>query len=284
MRYVSRATTLVLVLGTAGSAAAQVSIPLTVQGNQAYGSVALPGDIAADLTITFESVTGLSPSALSASAQLVDPDDPAVRSRLPGMMSVPDAFPVLVRISPANNSGLSFRGLVYVELHTGNLHLDPSEPKAILKAPDMAFFDDVTRREESGSYRVCGSGGSLSEFLIVRDGRGVEVLKLLDISTVIIDKFTRLQTALVQHAGSMPLLVYLTLQARLTEARSLFDGGNLLGAITKVAAFESYARAHSGSDIPDVWRAADPTLVNVAGRLRAAAQTLQFSLARGAGL
>jgi hypothetical protein len=66
----------------------------------------------------------------------------------------------------------------------------------------------------------------------------------------------------------------------LTQARSLFDGGDLLGAIAKVTSFESYAKAHSGADIPDLWEASDPTRINVAGLLRSGADTLKFSLVR----
>jgi uncharacterized protein DUF6689 len=278
MRTVLRAALLVL-LGGASGALAQTPIPLTISGNEAHGTIALPGGIGADLTISFESVVGLSPAALEAWATLVDPADPALRSRLPWMVSVPDAFPVLVRIAPTpNHSTLAFRGVVEVALHTGNLHLEPSAPKALFKAPDGGFFNDITESEASGSYRVCGSGGGFSEFLIVLDDRVIYTVQLVD--TVIVDKFIRLQATLVQHATSMPLLVYATLQARLTEARSLFDSGNLLGAVAKITSFESYARAHSGLDIPDVWRADDPTVINVAGLLRSGADTLKFSLLR----
>ena len=41
-------------------------------------------------------------------------------------------------------------------------------------------------------------------------------------------------------------------------------------------------KAHSGEEIPDVWQAASPTVINVAGLLRSAADTLKFSLDRKA--
>lgn len=277
MRILSRVTFLVM-LGISSQAIAQTPIPLTIEGNRALGTIALQGGIEADLTISFETVTGLSANALEATATLVDPADPALSARLPGMVSVLEAFPVLVRISPTNASTLAFHGVVKVELHTGNLHLHPSEPKSLFKAPNGGFFQDITTNEASGSYRVCGSGGGFSEFLIVSDNQGMLQVQLLDL--VIINKFINLTATLTQHASSMPLLVYLTLQTRLVQARALFDGGNLLGAITKITSFSDYAKAHSGGDIPDVWRADDPTLVNVAGLLRAGADTLRFSLQR----
>jgi len=44
--------------------------------------------------------------------------------------------------------------------------------------------------------------------------------------------------------------------------------------------FSRYVKAHSGADIPDVWRANCSPLVNVAGLLRSGADTLRFSLDR----
>jgi len=263
---------LLLVLGAASAASAQTPIPLTVSGNEAQGTFALPGGIGGELTISFESVTGLSSSALSATATLVDPTDLALRLRLPLLASVPDVFPVLVRIGPAPTSTLAFSGVARVTLYTENLDLDPSLPQGLVKAPDGGFFRDITTSESAGSYRVCGSGGGFSEFLVVVDGQPIDM--------VIVEKLVELETTLVQHAASMPLLVLLTLQARLVEARALFEAGSIPGAITKITSFSSYVLAHSGGHIPDVWRANDPTTVNVAGLLRSRADSLRFSLVR----
>ena len=45
-------------------------------------------------------------------------------------------------------------------------------------------------------------------------------------------------------------------------------------------AFSRYVKDHSGEEIPDVWRANCSPVVNVAGLLRSAADTLRFSLNR----
>jgi hypothetical protein len=209
---------------------------------------------------------------LTATATLVDPADPALLLRLPLLVQVPSAFPVLVRITPPAGSALSFSGVVDVYLHTHNLELDPGNPQSVLKSPNGGLFQDITSSEAPGSYRVCGSGGGFSDFVIVEDHRLT--------ATVVLEKFTTLQATLVANSARMPLLVFLTLQTRLNEARSLFDLGNLLGAISKVTSFSNYAAAHSGSDIPNVWRANDPGRVNVAGLLRSGADTLKFSLLR----
>ena len=49
-----------------------VPVPLTITGNRAYGTVGLPG-INLELTITFESVVGLTSGALEASVSVVTP-------------------------------------------------------------------------------------------------------------------------------------------------------------------------------------------------------------------
>src|SRR5258708_30565185 len=105
---------LFVVLGASG-AFAQLPIPtpppilttpipivLTVSGNQAQADVDLAGGIEAALTISFENVVGLPPSALSASATVVNPLDPTLLARLPGPFQVrmPGAFPRLLHIHP----------------------------------------------------------------------------------------------------------------------------------------------------------------------------------------
>jgi hypothetical protein len=258
----------------ASGALAQTPIPLTVLGNQAQGAIALPGGIGADLTITFEKVVGLTPSALDVSATVVNPLDPALLARLPGVLkvSVPNAFPVLLRIAPSATSVLTFEGVYAVSLHTYNLQLDRAVPLALCKAPDGGPFRDITQYEGRGSYRVDGGGGSFSEFLILVDLRPID--------TIIADKFDALQGLLTNNAASMPLAVLNTLQSQLSQARSLYQSGLTAGAIGQMNAFSDYVRIYSGDPIPNVWRAQDPSRVNVAGLLRVGAGTLRFSLDR----
>src|SRR5262245_53340499 len=268
MRIASTAA-LFSLLASAPAAFAQTPIPLTIDGNRALGTIMLQGGFTADLVISFENVSGLTPSSLAASAVVVDPADPSLRARLPGMVAPLDAFPVVLHIAPTNASNLQFHGVVDVELHTPNLHLEPWMPKSLFKAPDGAFFDDITTSEAEGSYRVCGSGGGFSEFLIVSDDQQLRQAQELQkaqaplIVTVIVNKFVKLESFLTLHATSMPLLVYTTLHTKLLQARSLFDSGDLLGSIAKIASFSAYAQAHSGTDIPDLWQANNPSLVNV---------------------
>ncbi|MGE0453620.1 MAG: DUF6689 family protein [Vicinamibacteria bacterium] len=276
---------LFLVSGFAAvGASAQTPISLTVSGNEAVGSIDLPGGLRADLSISFENAVGLTPTALDVTARVVSPLDSELLARLPAdttggllggllrLVTIPGALPVLIAIEPSAASALSFSGVVHVGLHTYNLHLTPVIPLALYKAAAGQPFYDITISEATGSYRVCGSGGDFSEFLIVVDTRPID--------EIITGKFDALQAQLDAGAGSMPALVAAELQQQLSNARSLFETGATLPAIAAVSSLSQYVRDHSGAEIPDVWRAHDATHVNVAGRLRSAADTLRFSLIR----
>ena len=250
-----------------------VSVSLTVSGNEAFGSFDL-GGIGADLRIGFENVVGLVPSAFDVTATLVNPVDPALLARLPagGLVTVPIAFPVVIHISPSASSGLSFEGMYLVSFHTHNLHLDPNVTFSLFKSADGGPFKDITRSEGRGSYRDDGGGGDFSEFLIAVDLRPIDA--------VIGGKFDDVQALITNNADSMPPDVVATLQAGLSNAKTLYQSGAIQDAITAMAALSRYVKAQSGAAIPDVWRANCSPLVNVAGLLRSGADTLRFSLDR----
>jgi hypothetical protein len=261
-----------------------VTVTLSIFGNEAVGSFDIDG-IGADLRIAFHNVVGLTPQALDVTATLVNPLDPALLGRLPGSgvcvpptagaACVPVGFPVLIRISPSASSRLSFEGIYIISLHTHNLHLDPNVPFSLLKSPDGGPFKDITKSEGRGSYRDDGSGGDFSEFLIVVDFR--------DIDSVIAGKFDDLQALLTNNADSISPDVLATLQSNLSDARTLYQSGAIRQAIVAMTVFSRYVKAHSGEDIPDVWRANCSPLINVAGLLRSGAETLRFSLDRKLG-
>jgi uncharacterized protein DUF6689 len=276
MRSILTSAAFFLVLGSAPLAHALPpicgSVPLTVLGNQATGSVTLLG-IGVDVTLTFESATGLDAAALDASACLVNPLDPALLSRLPALLSIKAGFPLLLRVGPSAASGLSFTGAYTLSLHTHNLCLDLLHPLTLVKAHDGGPFADITKSEGIGSYRDDGSGGDFSEFLITLDQRQID--------NVINGKFTALQALLNDNAGSIPASVLDLLQADLSQALAFYQAGNIPAASARVLTFTNHVKAHSGGDeIPDVWQAGAPELLNVAGLLRSAADTLRFSLER----
>jgi hypothetical protein len=261
-----------VLFGIAGPALA-VDIPLTIVGNEALGRIELPGGIAADLSIKFEAVTGLTPSSLHVTATLISPLDILLHGRLGGLLE-PGGFPVRLRIEPTATSTLTFHGVVYVSLYTENLVLLPSVPLSLFSAKGGGTFRDITTLESMGSYRVGGSDGGFSEFVIVVETHSID--------SVISGKFDALQTLLDNNASSIPASVLTDLQSRLNEARASWLSGATVTAIGQVAGFETVVHDHSGGpEIPDVWRAND-SLVNVAGLLRGKANTLKFSLNRKA--
>ena len=282
-----------LVLAMAPHAFAQTPIPLKISGSEANGSFELPGGIAGDLSISFEAVVGLNERALAASARLVDPLDSAILSRLPGPgVSVPGAFPVLIRIEPTPWSALTFAGVVSISLHTHNLVLVANSPLALYSGPVDGPLRDITRSVGVGSYRAGGSGGGFSEFIIVADTRPID--------TIIAEKFEFLQSRLNEDQARsnsnpdpegmppnnsdgdadparMPADTVNEMQQRLTQARTLYVTGATLAAIAEVTSFFDYVKFKSGVAISDVWRAHDSRL-NLGGLRRAAADTLKFSL------
>lgn len=239
----------------------------TVDGNRLVADIDL-GTLSAELAIEFEDVVGLSVANLGLSAELVNPTDPALLARLAGTDLSPAAgFPVLVRIQPPASGGLAFEGLVDVTLYTHDLHYTVGTPLRLFSAPDGGMFRDITAEMSSGSYRVRGSKGTFSEFLIVADLRAT--------ATAVDAKFTRLADLLYGHAGGIDPLVFSDLEAQLATAEAAWDDGDVPAAIAGVEDFAATVKGAAG--IPNVWRSARD-LDNVAGELRAAAATLRFSL------
>lgn len=250
-----------------------VPVTLSIIGNEALGTFDI-GGIGADLKIDFENVVGLVPSAFDVTASLVNPVDPGLLARLPagGLVGIPIAFPVVIRISPSATSNLSFEGPYFVSFHTHNLHLNPDVPFSLFKAPDGGAFKDITKSEGRGSYRDDGGGGDFSEFLIAVDLRPID--------SVIAGKFDDVQALITNNADSMAPDVVIALQNNLSSARTSYQSGAIREAIFAMTVFSRYVKAHGGEDIPDVWRANCSSLVNVAGLLRSGADTLKFSLDR----
>ncbi|MGH8131100.1 MAG: DUF6689 family protein [Steroidobacteraceae bacterium] len=239
-----------------------------IDGNVAKADIAL-GSASATLTIQFENVVGLSAENLGLSAQIVDPTSPGFLSRLSTGVSLPAAFPLVVKISPPTNGGLSFSGVVAVELYTHNLQYTIGSPLRIFSAPNGGSFSDITNFVGSGSIRTGGSKPDFSEFIIAADMRAL--------SSVIQSKYSRLSALLNQHAATMSSALFSELAGLYNASQNAYAGGNLVAAIEYLEAFSERVVAASGSELPDVWRSSKD-LTNVAGSLRAAAATLRYSL------
>jgi hypothetical protein len=243
---------------------------LTISGKQVTATLDLPG-VSADLTLTFEQSVGLTASNLGLSAQLVDPNDPNLLSRLPsgGLVTVPGAFPVLVHVQPPASGGLSFSGVYTLDLHTPNLEYTTNCPLRLFSAHDGGPFDDISTAMGAGSYRVRGTSGSFSDFVIVADAR--------PLADVVSQKFDDLSGLLSTYSGAISPPVLDDLSNQLQTARAHYQAGDSVDAATAVNGFAATVQSNSGTGIPDVWRASGD-LANVSGGLRAAASTLSFSL------
>jgi hypothetical protein len=248
---------------------AQGIVDPVVTGDTLTARIELPGGLSADLTIAFEQSVGLTPDAAGLSAEVVNLLDQSILSRLPASVSIPSAFPVLLKIEPPSTGGLSFSGVASVSLHTHLLPFVANSPLRLFKATGGGNFADITEEMGAGSYRARGSSGGFSEFLILVDLRAI--------NTVINGKFNKLEGLLTANQAAIPPAVYSDLSSQLAAARSAYTSGSLVTAISKVESFAATVKTHSGAEIPDVWRSARD-LNNVAGTLRAAAGTLRFSL------
>ena len=243
-------------------------VGVVVEGNELRARISLPGGIGADLTLGFEQVVGLTEANVGLDASLVNPLDTALLSRTT-QAAVPAAFPVLIRIEPPADGGLSFSGPVSIALHTHNLPYVPDTLLRLYAAPLGGQFEDITQYVGSGSYRCRGRKGSFSEFLILTD--------LRPLGLTIREKLERLDVTLEENAALVEPAVLSQLTELAAQIRSAYETGNRSLAISKTDQFLAAVKSHSGSAIPSVWRSSRD-LVNAAGLLRAAGETLRFSL------
>jgi hypothetical protein len=257
-----------LLLLAVPASAANGIYAVEIEGNVARVDVAL-GSASATLTIQFENVVGLSAGNLGLSAQLVDPLSPGFVARLGSGVTLPAAFPLVVKIAPPATGGLSFSGVVSVELYTHNLQYTIGSPLRLYSAPDGGNFSDITTFVGSGSIRSGGSKADFSEFIIAADVRSL--------ATVIQSKYSKLASLLNQHASSMSGSLQSELVSLYNASASAYAGGQLVSAITHLEAFAERVAGASGNELPDVWRSSRD-LTNVAGSLRSAAATLRYSL------
>ena len=198
----------------ASAASAQGISDVEIAGDTLTARIALPGGVEADLTLEFEEVVGLSAANLGLSAETVQPM--ALLSRLPagGLVTLPGAFPVVLRVEPPASSPLSFSGVYKLSLHTHNLNFTAGCPLRLYTASQGGSFRDITETMGMGSYRVRGGGGTFSEFAIVADARAVD--------TVIAGKFAAIDTLLNNQGHLIAPAVLSELQQELSAARTAY--------------------------------------------------------------
>lgn len=243
---------------------------LAIYNNEVTAEISFVNGVSADVTIAFEQATGLDASSIGLSAELVDPTDPSLLARLPGtLVALSNAFPLRVSIEPPDQGTLSFLGVATVSIHTHNLGYSVGSPFRLFVAEDGGNFTDITDQAGSGSYRVRGSRGEFSEFMVVADLRSID--------EVLAAKFDRLETALSVNQALVNGTLYAELSSAVAAARGAYAAGDEVGAIRELDAFNALVRTNAGGAIPNLWRSRDD-IVNLEGELRSAASTLRYSL------
>ncbi len=245
-----------------------VPISVSASGNHAEIQVGTPMVPLLEVSLDFQDATGLSPTSLGASAQLLDLGDAGLLGRLPDpdLTTLTNTLNVLVTIEPPANGGLSFRGTGRLEIHTHLLPYTTGSSLRIFKAPLLGPFRDVTDEIAEGSVRARTTYGGFSQFLILVDLRPTGM--------VIDEKIGWLRG----RVAALPTGERAPLDAFLDQAVAAVDAADYPGAIAAIEAFRTRVQARTGQHIPNEWRATGG-VDNQAGQLIAGANTLRFSVA-----
>ena len=245
-------------------------VEVEVQDNELSASIEVAETFSINLTITFENAIGLNSNSFLFNVTQVNPLDLTLLGRIgsQNLFSIPAQLPILINITPTAASTLSFTGVYEIELSTSNLSFDPKY--RLFTAPNGGNFIDITTFSGIGSYRVRGTGGDFSDFLILTDLRTK--------NTVVIDKYTKLENALATHSSRIAADMLASLQDKLAASKSSYHSGSVDDAVAYLNDFINLIKADEGQSVPNTFRANDPTIINVAGDLRRRAATLIFSL------
>lgn len=242
--------------------------PVQVQGNEATTEINLNGIYQVSLTIAFENVTGLNSNALTVSAVQVSSADLISRLSDPSLITLPGQLPIVISISPSPNSNLSFTGVYSIELHTTSLTFNTA--LRLFTSHQGGTFEDITNFSGVGSYRVHGTGGRFSDFVILADVRTND--------TVIQSKFSGLQSSLNANSQSIAAGMLQNLQAKYNAALLAYQSGDKTGAVSTLTSMDDLIAADNGASMPYRYVANDSTKKNVGGELRKIIATLIFSL------
>lgn len=259
---------LALCLALPSVASAQsVPVSVTVAGKLASVRIGSASAPLADLTLSFDDVTGLSAANLGISAELVSLSDPTLLARLPGgaQTAIPSALPLMITVEPPADGGLAQRRLVHVELHTHALPYVAGTQLRLFKAQLGGKFADITEDVLPGSVRTRGTTPGWSQFVVIADLRPT--------SDVIKDKMAALRASV----AALPAAEADPLRDLLDATSAAVADARYADAIVAIDSFSARVSARAGSAIPDLWRAARDTR-NHAGELLSGASTLRYSI------
>jgi hypothetical protein len=261
--------------GFVAAASAEAAVTVTITGaNTARADFALGGTPSAPqytgtVFLTFDSPVGLTASNLNITAQIVDPNDPALRARLPGgsEVAVPSGFPVMISVSPPANGGFEFLNAATVELYTTTLNYDSAVPYRLFKASPGAMFSDITESVTAGSIRCRSRTPRFSDFIMVVDSR--------DPLEAIGDKYALIEARL--DNDDIEPLTRAQLELDLDESLEEFLEGDYEDALEELDDLELRVETAAGAGIPNRW-VAGGSLDNIAGSLETEAVALEYAL------
>lgn len=257
-----------LLLGSRAAAAQSLPVSVDAAGNVATARIGNVDNPIAELTLTFDDASNLSPASLGVSAKLVDITDPILLSRLPDlqMTRLDSALPLLITIEPPATGGLRFRRTGRFELHTHALSYSIGSNYRVLKAPVGGNFHDTTEEIAQGSVRASSRYGGFSQFLVVADLRQTGV--------VVAEKISNLRA----RVATLPASERPPFSAQLDAIETAVANQDFASAIAGVDLISQRALARAGNGLADEWRATRDA-DNQAGELLAGAATLKFSVA-----
>jgi len=291
------------VMASLASPLASAQVAVEIVGDTAHATILLGdsqgGTYDAEVTIAFDAPLNLTANSLNLTAELFDPADPGMSSRLPAGISFTNAFPMIVTVEPPaldwifaaafdgtddGTGALSFRNDYQLEIHTHTLAWSPAGPLRLLKAPVGGSFADVTEDVLEGSARARGRGGAFSQFVIGVDANNSGLPLILG---VIIPKTSALTLRLVSAVLDDLLRGQLVgLLADVLTAVTSAIVTPVLGCTNALVPLDQFmASVRQNADagnIANLWRA-QHDVVNDAGELESLAQTLRFSLLRCTG-
>jgi hypothetical protein len=256
-------------LSLCAQAALALDLPVSVHvvGNVATAQIGSPTNPIAELTLSFDDASGLTPASLGIRASTIDITDPNLLSRLPDPRLIrPDsALPLLVTIEPPSTGGLSFRRSGRFELHTHALAYSLGSNYRVFKAPIGGQFRDTTEEIAQGSVRARSRYGGFSQFLIAAD--------LRETSAVVAEKIAALRA----RVASLPASEQPAFTAQLDTVESAVASQDYTTALAAIDLISDRAQARAGNGLLDEWRATHDA-DNQAGDLLAGAATLKFSV------
>lgn len=252
-----------------------------VDGRKAKAEINLPrpggGVYNASFDLEFHNPVNLTVACVGISTDVLDASEIAdIESRLPdpGNQIIDPDFPVRVTVEPPTACGLEFEDEVHIDFDTPELVYAAFSPYRMMKAPVGGAFHDLTVLVEAGSVRVRGSGGTFSEFVMVKDLNQ-------DYASEATAAYGALDARLLDQAIGPTAKA--TLETDSGISRAAFQAGDYTQAIARLTELTDHCGTLGGAALPNRWRSARD-LNNAEGEIVGLTDNLKFLLGRLNGI